>query len=54
MSPDRFEEYSWGGKEKTYTRHRNIIRDFFGFQELTRTDNERFKHWLEEPMIQII
>nr|WP_235676466.1 DUF4158 domain-containing protein [Bacillus mycoides] len=28
ISPDRFEEYSWGGKEKTYTRHRKIIRNF--------------------------
>jgi hypothetical protein len=42
ISPDRFDEYSWGGKEKTYTRHRKNIRDFLGFQELTRTDNERF------------
>lgn len=47
ISPERFEEYRWGGKEKTYTRHRKNIRDFFGFQELTRIDNERFEQWLE-------
>lgn len=47
ISPERFEEYRWGGKEKTYIRHRKNIRDFFGFQELTRIDNERFKQWLE-------
>ncbi|WP_419761969.1 DUF4158 domain-containing protein [Bacillus paranthracis] len=22
LSPDLFHQYSWGGKEKTYTRHR--------------------------------
>lgn len=50
ISPDRFEEYRWGGKEKTYTRHRKNIRDFFGFQELRRIDNERFEQWLEGPV----
>ncbi|MED2578201.1 Tn3 family transposase, partial [Bacillus thuringiensis] len=50
ISPERFEEYRWGGKEKTYTRHRKNIRDFFGFQELTRTDNERFEQWLVEQV----
>ncbi len=49
-SPDRFDEYSWDGKEKTYTRHRKNIRGFFSFQELTLTDNERFGQWLEEQV----
>ncbi|MES5849333.1 DUF4158 domain-containing protein [Bacillus cereus group sp. MG16] len=50
VSHDQFDEYSWGGKEKTYTRHRKNIRDFFGFQELTRTDNDRLGQWLEEQV----
>ncbi|AZV42932.1 transposase [Peribacillus asahii] len=50
ISPDSFDDYSWGGKEKTYTRHRKSIRDFFGFRELTYTDNERFGQWLEEQV----
>ncbi|WP_257148678.1 DUF4158 domain-containing protein [Bacillus cereus] len=50
MFPDSFEKYNWGGKEKTYTPHQKIIMKFFGFQELTSTDNKRFKHWLEEQV----
>lgn len=43
ISSDQFDEYSWGGKEKTYTRHRQNIRSLFDFRELTGKDNERFK-----------
>ncbi len=50
VSPDKFEEYGWGGKEKTYTRHRNTIREFFGFRELTGADNERLSEWLAEQV----
>ncbi len=48
VSPDCFEEYGWDGKEKIYTRHRNMIREFFGFRELIGADNERLSGWLAE------
>lgn len=50
ISPESFDVYRWGGKEKTYTRHRKSIPDYFGFQELTHTDNERLEQWLEEQV----
>ncbi|MED3069659.1 Tn3 family transposase [Bacillus thuringiensis] len=50
LSPDLFHQYSWGGKEKTYTRHRQQIRSIFGFRTLTKQDNERLKQWLNEQV----
>ncbi|MGW8428861.1 DUF4158 domain-containing protein [Peribacillus simplex] len=40
VSPDRFDEYSWGGKEKAYTRHHQNIRNLFSFRELIGKDND--------------
>lgn len=49
VSPKLFDEYRWGGKEKSYTRHRKNIRDYFGFRELTGKDNEHLEKWLGIP-----
>ncbi|KAF0816158.1 Transposase [Bacillus sp. ZZV12-4809] len=43
LPPDLFDEYRWGAEERNYTYHRKQIRDFFGFQELTGTDNKRLE-----------
>jgi TnpA family transposase len=50
LSPDLFDQYRWGAEERNYTYHRKQIRDFFGFQELTRKDNERLEQWLVEQV----
>nr|WP_306481118.1 DUF4158 domain-containing protein [Bacillus toyonensis] len=51
LSPDLFHPYSWGGKDKTYTRHRQQIRSIFRFRTLTKQDNERLKQWLNKQSI---
>jgi hypothetical protein len=50
VSLDRFDEYRWGGKEKTYTRHRQYIRNLFDFREWTGKDKDRLKEWLKEQV----
>lgn len=47
---DFFDQYSWGGKERSYTEHRKEIRNLLGFRELTRKDNEQFEEWLKEQV----
>ncbi|WP_237446677.1 DUF4158 domain-containing protein [Shimazuella alba] len=44
---DFFNGYSWGGKERSYTDHRKIIRNLLGFRELKRKDNEKLQEWLQ-------
>jgi hypothetical protein len=47
---DFFDGYSWGGKERSYTNHRKTIRNFFGFRELKRKDNEQLQEWLKDQI----
>ncbi|OLR24138.1 DUF4158 domain-containing protein [Bacillus cereus] len=50
LPEDFFEHYRWGGKERSYTDHRKIIRDFFGFREITSKDNLQLIQWLKEQV----
>ncbi|HDR6319023.1 TPA: Tn3 family transposase [Bacillus thuringiensis] len=47
---DFFDNYGWGGKERSYTEHRKAIRNLFGFRELTANDNHLFAEWLGEQV----
>jgi TnpA family transposase/(2Fe-2S) ferredoxin len=50
LSPDLFDQYSWGGKEKTYTRHRQSIRKLFSFREWEKEEKNRYEEWLKEQV----
>ncbi|UIJ69945.1 DUF4158 domain-containing protein (plasmid) [Bacillus cereus] len=50
LPEDFFEHYRWGGKERSYTDHRKIIRDLFGFREITSKDNLQLIQWLKEQV----
>lgn len=47
---DFFDGYSWGGKERSYTDHRKMIRNLLGFRELKRKDKEQLQEWLKEQV----
>ncbi len=45
-----FDNYGWGGKDRSYTEHRKTIRNLFGFRELTANDNILLTKWLGEQV----
>lgn len=47
---DFYDNYGWGGKERSYTEHRKTLRNLFGFRELTANDNHLFAEWLGEQV----